>query len=294
MFESAAATHSVGAVIVAPDRVRLLHPVDRRKRQLVARIGGKAHAAVRQRFGPMRARETAPCRAAGADCSSAGDRRRRRGSRTARSPADRAARRATSRSSPARASGVLGGNAEAVERDRRGARAPGARRRSACTTLPPRLWPARSTRLARRERVRAARRDRRRSRRTSSPAAATRCAEAAQIRRDHVPLARERVDQKLERRRRRPSSRAAERASAPPGRPTSARGESRPRSATSCDGTASSRDATAPAEPRGATRVTSCGTARGRPASRCDSCRRRRSARHPCARCRVALAQPSA
>ena len=49
---------------------------------------------------PNARRETAPCRAAAADCFSAADPRRHRSSRTARSPCAREARRATSRVSP--------------------------------------------------------------------------------------------------------------------------------------------------------------------------------------------------
>ena len=148
---------------------------------------------------PSVRRETPPCRAAGADCSSAADRRRRRDSHTAQTTADRAARRATSASLSGASSRRLGGNAEAFERHQRARRAAAARRRRCSATLPPRLWPTRRAGVIRREML---------EQRVEvgdvvgepvAVGAPRASAEAAPVGRDHVPVARQRVDQKLER-----------------------------------------------------------------------------------------------
>ena len=212
MSESAPATHSTGAAIVAPDRVHLLHPVHGRERQLVPRIGAQARACRRAAPRPSARRGTPPCRAAAADCSSAAGRRRRRGSRTARTLRLARARRATCANlSGARPASSAGMPKPSSETTRAHARRPHAGV-DACTTLPPRLWPTRSTASPGAKRVAPAPRGRRRSRRTSSPAAAT------SLRPKPRSRARSRASRARARRpgtgttRRRPSSRAAGRA----------------------------------------------------------------------------------
>ena len=269
---------------VAPHRVRLLDPVHGRKRQLVARIGGQAHATVRQRLGPMpREKRRLVARQSRVVLLQAiGDRVEARVGREVL--ADRRARRATSRISPAPR--PIPPRARRSRRAKsRGARAPGARRRSAARRC--RRGCGRRDRRSRRARTPAAApRGRRCSRRTSSPAAATRSS------RSRAGPARSRTTRARTHRPetgttpRRPSSRAAERASGAAGSPQVSTCESRPRSATRCERYGFiAATATSPTRaPAGAaTRVTSSGTTRGRRSSRCGSCRRRRSARRPCA-----------
>ena len=62
-------THSTGAVVLAPAGERLLQPVEHRVDHLVGGIAGQDDLAGVQALGPVRARETAPCRGSGAGCS---------------------------------------------------------------------------------------------------------------------------------------------------------------------------------------------------------------------------------
>ena len=154
-----------------PEAQDLLHPVHGRERQLVPRIGAQLRAAVGITSAQCAARNTALSRGSRGFVllQPVGD----RGEARVRLNAGRIAQRVE----PLRRLSRRGVGRFAREcrtrrarRARRTARA--ARRRSASTTLPPRLWPARLT--AHRARSgRAALRDRRRSPRTSSPAVAT-------------------------------------------------------------------------------------------------------------------------
>ena len=220
-----------------PDRVDFLQPVHVRERKLVARIGAQPRRAVGQRLSPNARPGTPPCRAAAGDCSSAGDPRRRRGRDTVRAPADPPARPATPRTSPARRP-VPRRECRSRRARRPCARVAGRSPAYSSATLPPRLWPAMSTRLVRRQRAHQAVEV---GHVIGEPVAVVRPfaqAEAAPVGRQHVPIVGQRVDQELERRRYVHPAVQQDRACARPDRPTCARdsaGRARRRTAT-CEG----------------------------------------------------------
>ena len=268
---------------VAPDRVGFLDPVHRRVRQPVPGIGGEANRSVRQRLGPMRRQKDGlvagqsriallqPVRDRVEACIGGEIARRRERVEPFRHLVRRGGR-------------LLGAHAESVERDHaaraRRAHAGVVQHDVAAETVPGEIH-----RFARGRTPAPAPPGRRCSRRTSSLAAARR------ISRSRADPARSRTSRGRTHRPEtgttppRPSSRGAERASGRRARPTSTRANRDRAARCGASGRASNVARRLPharhsGTVSGSGLVISCGKARGRPSSRSDSCRRRRSASH--------------
>ena len=271
---------------VAPDRVGLLDPVHRRERQPVPRVGGEANPPVRQRLRPM----------SGEKDGLVARQPRIALLQTIRDGVEggvgREVLRVGERVEPfrhlvRRGGRLLGAHAESVERDH-ATRAPRAHAGVVQHHVAAEAVPGDVRRLAWRE-----------------------CLEqrfevgdvvrepvtlrlpggfpvAAQIRRDHVPISGEGIDQKLERRRDiHPAVKQKELRRGGLAPRQHVRVETAQRDAVRAEGSQTSCAAGnargAGARSGGIGIVISCGRARGRPASRSDSCRRRRNAPHPSA-----------